>query len=410
MVSRSIRLRGDWTQIKFAAEAGAYAVSGVDARRHLKRTAAVGALSLTGSAVTLSKTTAGGNWWGDDGSANAPTGISPTGLGIPFPNLLSGYVIRAPWKVVGVDYRAGIQGGVVLKDPATLPTSGSPRRSGNSIILDADNSVLDGYDCSQPWSVSIQGSARNCVVRNCKFYLTSSNASNMVMVSTTGTGSVVEYCEFYGNYFYTVESGFIGFDGPAAGIGGGTVRYCYMERSGSDFIDTFRFNTAPYVIKYNVIHNSSRGGGVHGDWLQSMGGGVGATYLDFIIDFNLCFNIASMSDIAGPWGAANTQPAGGTRGILPAGESGYNATMNGAISVSKNTFIAYGPTGTVQQFVSGCNSAYVGIGPNYSQTVNYNYCDPSGISSWLEQATVPGMQPPVGNRNMLTGAPMSGST
>ena len=67
-----------------------------------------------------------------DGSLNAPTGISPTGLGISFPTLLAGYVAPPAWKVPGIHYRPGIRPGVTLKDAKLIPGVGI---SGNVLTL-----------------------------------------------------------------------------------------------------------------------------------------------------------------------------------------------------------------------------------------------------------------------------------
>jgi len=39
--------------------------------------------------------------------------------------LLSGYVVRPPWKVAGVDYAVGVPAGTALADPTTIFDTGS---------------------------------------------------------------------------------------------------------------------------------------------------------------------------------------------------------------------------------------------------------------------------------------------
>ena len=49
-----------------------------------------------------------------DGSNNASAGAPQ------LPNLLSGYAVRAPWNVAGVDYAVGVPTGTALKDWETI--------------------------------------------------------------------------------------------------------------------------------------------------------------------------------------------------------------------------------------------------------------------------------------------------
>src|SRR5262249_43812194 len=53
-----------------------------------------------------------------DGANGAPSGTPQ------LPSILSGYAVRAPWQVAGVDYAVGVPVGTTLRDPATISMAG----------------------------------------------------------------------------------------------------------------------------------------------------------------------------------------------------------------------------------------------------------------------------------------------
>src|SRR5208337_722431 len=53
-----------------------------------------------------------------DGATGAPAGAPQ------LPTILSGYKVRPPWQVAGVDYAAGVPSGTTLKDPSTVAMAG----------------------------------------------------------------------------------------------------------------------------------------------------------------------------------------------------------------------------------------------------------------------------------------------
>lgn len=85
------------------------------------------------------------------------------------PNLLSGYAVRPPWQVAGVDYAVGIAAGTVLKDPAAMHISGvSIDTAHKLVIVSGSNVVLDGWNFND-WTVSIASGARTSTVTNNNF-------------------------------------------------------------------------------------------------------------------------------------------------------------------------------------------------------------------------------------------------
>src|SRR5215471_9473988 len=89
-----------------------------------------------------------------DGSATAPAGTPQ------LPTVLSGYQVRPPWQVAGVDYAVGIPTGTVLKDPGTINMPGvSVNTSTHIVTVTGNNVTLSGYDFSLNggWGVYITG-------------------------------------------------------------------------------------------------------------------------------------------------------------------------------------------------------------------------------------------------------------
>ena len=77
------------------------------------------------------------------GSANAPRGPPQ------FPNLLSGYAVRPPWMVAGVDYALGIQPGTVLQDPSTIDIPGvTVDTASHKVTVSRNNATISGIDFS----------------------------------------------------------------------------------------------------------------------------------------------------------------------------------------------------------------------------------------------------------------------
>src|SRR5262245_49447318 len=89
-----------------------------------------------------------------DGSANAPAGAPQ------LPNLFSGYALRPPWEVAGVNYAVGYEPSTALNNPATISMPGvSVNTTNKTITVTGNNVTLDGYDFSLNggWGVVVQG-------------------------------------------------------------------------------------------------------------------------------------------------------------------------------------------------------------------------------------------------------------
>jgi hypothetical protein len=219
------------------------------------------ALGLTASMpVTVTSTTAD-PWATLDGRANAPTGAPQ------YPTALNGYAVRPPWKVAGVDYRVGINTGVVLK-PAltgTLPSGVSRNTTAHSFTITGSNVVLDSWDFSQNggWNVGVTGA--NARITNCKF-MCGANANPPIDSSSSATNIYIGYCDINGN------GQDVGMGGLITDLGHGfTVEYCWIRNSGSDMMQKHGQGGA-IVIRYNIVEQGGKLAGSHGDYTQILNG------------------------------------------------------------------------------------------------------------------------------------------
>src|SRR5262249_13759102 len=135
-------------------------------------------------------------------------------------------------------------------------------------------------------------------------------------------------------------------------------------------------------------------------------------------DYNLWYNISLSSDIAGPWGAANTMPLVGTQGI---GLDGWSnsassvSTVYGPFSISNNVCIA--EPGASMNYLIGNPLGYgldphggSVIGSGFTLRINNNYVDPRGAAKFVPRGQSGQYGPGTtlsGNINMVTGQSIS---
>jgi len=165
----------------------------------------------------------------NDGFSNAPTGMPPQ-----FPDLLSGYVRRPPWKVAGVDYAVGYPASTVLTDWKNIPVGGSTGVSvfgaaRNIVRVDnKENKSLDGID------FSLHDGATLYIVNS--------------------PGAIVSNCKFGGSSYSKISGSIIGTDVSSPGL---TVRNCIINGSGAGTGSTLIFQRGggTIVLKYNWLRN-----------------------------------------------------------------------------------------------------------------------------------------------------------
>ncbi|MBR0907024.1 right-handed parallel beta-helix repeat-containing protein [Bradyrhizobium liaoningense] len=303
-----------------------------------------------------------------DGSANAPTG-TPN-----FPNLFSGYVTRPPWQVAGVDYRVGINTGVVLKTPTTANIPAGCTLSNGRLAVDAANVVLDGFDftASNVWIYVVTG-GNNLTITNCKFRNITQDYYG------TEAGLTIRYCEIDNQ----ADEGWPFYLRSASKNNHVTIEYCWLKKTGGDWIDLSGQGGGggDLIFRYNIIQNNANGPpGIHGDWLQDEAG----AHPQLIFDFNLAY-----------W----TECAQGTQGWMIEGAVTTGSWSNNTIATTLNQ---------PHNFVGGCKSAT-------SFVCRDNYVDPNmyyggpwrGDTGWDIKPGIAGTTF-TGNINLRTGGALSG--
>ena len=77
-----------------------------------------------------------------DGSASASSGTPE------LPNLFSGYSVRPPWEVAGVDYHVGVPSNQTLLQPTAANLPAGTTLDGQLILVTANNVTINGFDFS----------------------------------------------------------------------------------------------------------------------------------------------------------------------------------------------------------------------------------------------------------------------
>jgi hypothetical protein len=203
-----------------------------------------------------------------DGLANAPTGTPQ------FPNLLNNYHPagqspgrnksngrQPPFNVPGVDYRVGVQTGVVLKNVGTMNIPGVSV-SGNIISVTGNNVVIDGYDCSN-YTIEQAITAQNTTIRNCRWVQT----IELVPIAFHGIGGYVGYCSIDLGGFELRDrgcilwngAGMVAYGGPGNLSGNWVVEYCEMFNAGVDMLHSNGDSTGPgsLTLQYNYFHDNA---------------------------------------------------------------------------------------------------------------------------------------------------------
>jgi T5SS/PEP-CTERM-associated repeat protein len=212
-----------------------------------------------------------------DGSAGAPAGTPQ------LPNLLSGYPVRPPWEVAGVDYAVGVPSGTVLKDPATISMAGVNLDVKNAVAFVTGNNVtLNGYDFSLNggWDVYVTGT--NDVIENSFFKVGTANqqpigagisASNLTIIDNTIDGSglgVMNDPQAVASLITDAGTGL-------------TVEYNWLENAPQHDVE---FAGGQLRDEYNLIQNVGYYNGGHVNYIQFDGG----VAIDPIVAFNTFYN------------------------------------------------------------------------------------------------------------------------
>ena len=364
----------------------------------------------------------GPNWWGDDGSANAPAGTAqypglftdPVGTngGIPAGNAGAPYAQRQPWKVAGVDYAVGPDTNKypTLQNPTAAPlTSGlnttlynlGARLSGTApnqtVTFSTANQTIDGWDFSG-LGCALSINASGITISNCKV-ITNSSSLGWCIVSTYP-------CTIINCWLDQQKVGVTGkgvIDFYTAVPGTHVVHYCWIRNA---WAETFQFGndvtsgSLSLDIAYNVCENAGWGfsSGAHGDMTQFSPISSTTQWGSINYKFNTFLQWA-------PLATARTQ------GFTFAPNVGYIQSS----AFDYNTFIV-----TIQGFTNGILNTW-NENTSVSAEVNYNYLDLSGMNpntgagapygSWLYDYNAGGpyhiTTTVTGNVNLVTGAAMT---
>ena len=254
-----------------------------------------------------------------DGSANAPVGKAE------LPNLFSGYAVRPPWHVAGVDYYVGVPNGTTLKDPtiqANLPIGATADNTNHIIRIVASNVTIHGFDFSLHggWGVYIQPGSTNTIIESSNFF-------GGIIQAAVGSGNLtVTNCILNGGGgVLDVNPTAVNSEVAYMGSGTLTVKYNWIR----DFIQhAVEFDRGPgtLVMEYNLIESGGYYNGAHVNFSQFNG----SIAKNSVINFNT---------VVQPQPGLGGFPFGGGQGLQVYAQSGSTVTNT---QVKNNVVIARG--------------------------------------------------------------------
>ena len=328
------------------------------------------ASNAAGNVINVDPTTTLGGY--NDGSANAPAGTPQ------LPNLLSGYAVRPPWQVAGVDYAVGVPAGTTLQDWETLSIPGVTVEK-NYVAITGNNITLNGIDFSLHGGAKVDIFGSNDTIINSNFLYGSAMAAASASGIMGGTGSNVtlEYDTFNGNgtalgSSASSQSAIL----SESWTGTNTIEYNYFSNFNQHVVE--EEGASSLIYKYNLIYDGGTGSaGAHVNYLQ-MGNNV---YPSLTVEFNTTYQ--PTVNVSGGEGFQLYPNGGGTT----------NATL------AYNTMI-YGPDGTGTVHVPGGGGQGTVTATIYDNYINkqnggsYFYPDPN--AGTLDKYS--------GDINLVTGA------
>ncbi len=323
-------------------------------------------------------------WINLDGRLAAPTGNAQYPTYFTSLNGISPYPVRPPWKVAGVDYRVGINTGVTLADPTTIPsgvtidTGFTPKRA----TVNTTGVVLDGYNFSGWQLIVPSGSNYVTTVKNCRL------ESYGLDTRSTGVTTLL-YCEFDG--LGLAGSGFdgIGQDVLWFSFGPIQLQYCWFHDSQGDMIQVPCTNVyARYNLFDTIGYNTP--GTLHPDGIQFGGDGITGTTADNIkILFNTYVHMVATA--GGPSSIFDLEPNAGTFAVMNNPEMGYNTCTHTKVGAAQ---------GSIFYRIGNLSGGTVNNG-----YVHDNYGDPFNMVALLADASPGPGYIKTGNIVLTTGAP-----
>jgi len=316
-----------------------------------------------------------------DGSNNASAGAPQ------LPNLLSGYAVRPPWKVAGVDYAVGVPSGSGLKDWESISQPGvSVNAATHTVYVTGNNVTLNGVDFSlHGGSQLVIEGANNTTISNCNVvYGSALTSSNFLINAVSGSNITIEHCTIDGNGAVQTASSDQSSLISTGSRFTGTVTLTYNRLQ--NFIQhVLEYNGGTTLVyEYNLIYNGGNGPtGPHLNYLQWGSGTFGTA----TVEYNTTYQ--------------PTNPHAGGQGFQFTPNSGSISSF----TLAHNTMI-YAPDGAglvdAANYVSGVTTS----GQIYDNYINkgsgsaFFYTDPNAGKS--NQYS--------GNVNLVTGAVIGSGT
>ena len=314
-----------------------------------------------------------------DGAVNAPRGSAQ------YPNGLSGYRVRPPWKVAGFDYYVGIAEGTALISPASIPDP-NVTLSGNAVVCSGKDAAvtLTGIDFTGYYVSVPKGGCSSITITNSKFACAGNKSPAFTFFQDQNDGLDV------------IRSNSIN-SGDACGAWPNNVsdpiacgRSCTIEYNWFYHASERIVNMSPITLyRWNLIDSPQAEKGAHENYQQFSGG---TTVTLDKVEFNTSYNVL-------PGGGEGYQFYGN---VLPAKIIAPTFQYNTMISKKSGG----GPT--MSYMVHGsCHTA----GRNCTEIsgtgiVAHNYFDPTGVYGIFYYGTLTQAQgwSIRDNINMVTGS------
>jgi hypothetical protein len=337
-------------------------------------------MAASAMTFTLTATATEQNAAGAISSASSSEAVTVAGAsssGTPqLPNLFSGYAVRPPWQVAGVDYAVGLPAGTTLRDPSApgaLPAG--VWISGNTINVTGNNVTLSGFDFSLHggYGISVQGSGTTITDNN---FLGTSQSGFLVHTAAGASNTTISYNTMNGGG----ATGDLA-DGEliyAAGQGL-TVENNWIYNAPQHFVSVL--NGGALTYSYNLLENGGWATGAHLNYLQWGGGNSTSPDIEY-----------------------NTM----VQDVTLAGGEGFQLYDNGSGTISNatlahNTMITQQGSSLAETYIIHAGSP--SSSSAFTGTINNNYFDTSGAYG----AFYGGLQGFTysGNINLVTGAQLN---
>jgi hypothetical protein len=192
-----------------------------------------------------------------DGSTGAPSG-TPQLAG-----QLSGYAVRPPWEVAGIDYAVGPDF-TPSEDPATISMAGvSVDNTAHTVIITGDNITLDGYDFSLHGGYVVRVYGSNDTIADSNFVMGSNTA--YYLIQDYGNNFTLKYDTLDGTATTGTQSGLVAVYGSNP-----VIQYNWFKNFGGRVVEMDQAYgvTTSLDYRFNLIENGGWEAETHVNYLQ----------------------------------------------------------------------------------------------------------------------------------------------